>query len=122
MYCSKVFNLHISSLICRAFYTDVLGEYSEYVTKLIGYDKVLPMNTGVEGGDTACKLARKWGYKKKGIPTNEARIIFASENFWGRSLAAISASTDPQSFENYGPFMPGFSCVPYNDLVALEVT
>lgn len=104
----------------RAFYTDVLGEYSEYVTKLIGYDKVLPMNTGVEGGDTACKLARKWGYKKKGIPTNEARIIFASENFWGRSLAAISASTDPQSFENYGPFMPGFSCVPYNDLVALE--
>lgn len=104
----------------RAFYTDVLGEYSEYITRLIGYDKVLPMNTGVEGGDTACKLARKWGYTKKNIPTNEARIIFASENFWGRSLAAISASTDPLSFEGYGPFMPGFSCVPYDDLKALE--
>lgn len=104
----------------RAFYTDVLGEYSEYITKLFGYDKVLPMNTGVEGGDTACKLARKWGYMKKKIPTNEAKIIFASENFWGRSLAAISASTDPQSFEGYGPFMPGFSCVPYNDLKALD--
>lgn len=78
------------------------------------------MNTGVEGGDTACKLARKWGYQVKGIPKNEAKIIFASENFWGRSLAAISSSTDPLSFEDYGPFMPGFSCVPYNDLHALE--
>lgn len=78
------------------------------------------MNTGVEGGDTACKLARKWGYQVKGIPTNEAKIIFASDNFWGRSLAAISASTDPLSFEDYGPFMPGFSCVPYNDLHSLE--
>lgn len=104
----------------RAFFSDVFGEYSELVTKLFGYDKVLPMNTGVEADDTACKLARKWGYRKKRIPKNEAKMIFASENFWGRSLAAVSASTDPLSFEDYGPFMPGFQCVPYNDLVALE--
>ncbi|XP_060525939.1 ornithine aminotransferase, mitochondrial [Cylas formicarius] len=104
----------------RAFFNDVLGEYAEKVTKLFGYDKVLPMNTGVEADDTACKLARKWGYRKKNIPNNQAKIIFCSDNFWGRSLAAVSASTDPQSFEGYGPFMPGFSCVPFNDLQALE--
>ncbi|XP_066142019.1 ornithine aminotransferase, mitochondrial isoform X2 [Euwallacea fornicatus] len=104
----------------RAFFNDVFGEYAEKVTKLFGYDKVLPMNTGVEADDTACKLARKWGYRKKGIPKNEAKLIFCSDNFWGRSLAAVSASTDPTSFEDYGPFMPGFSCVPYNDLKALE--
>ncbi|CAG9766681.1 unnamed protein product [Ceutorhynchus assimilis] len=104
----------------RAFFNDVLGEYAEKVTKLFGYDKVLPMNTGVEADDTACKIARKWGYRKKNIPNNQAKIIFCSENFWGRSLAAVSASTDPSSFEGYGPFMPGFSCVPYNDLKALE--
>ncbi|XP_066251316.1 ornithine aminotransferase, mitochondrial [Euwallacea similis] len=104
----------------RAFFNDVLGEYAEKVTKLFGYDKVLPMNTGVEADDTACKLARKWGYRKKGIPKNEAKLVFCSDNFWGRSLAAVSASTDPTSFEGYGPFMPGFSCVPYNDLKALE--
>ncbi|CAH0552939.1 unnamed protein product [Brassicogethes aeneus] len=104
----------------RAFYSDTFGEYAEMITKLFGYDKLLPMNTGVEADDTACKISRKWGYYKKNIPKNEAKIIFASENFWGRSLAAISASTDPTSFEGYGPFMPGFSCVPYNDLKALE--
>lgn len=104
----------------RAFYSDVLGEYAEKLTKLFGYDRMLPMNTGVEADDTACKLARKWGYTKKGIAENSAQIIFCSENFWGRSLAAISASTDPLSFENYGPFMPGFSCVPYNNLQALD--
>lgn len=76
---------------------------------------------GVEADDTACKLARKWGYRKKGIPNNQAKLIFCSDNFWGRSLAAVSASTDPSSFEGYGPFMPGFSCVPFNDLKALEV-
>lgn len=76
---------------------------------------------GVEADETACKLARKWGYRVKKIPKNQAKIVFCSENFWGRSLAAISASTDPLSFEDYGPFMPGFSCVPYDDLVALEV-
>ncbi|KRT85186.1 hypothetical protein AMK59_46 [Oryctes borbonicus] len=106
--------------VSRAFYTDILGEYAEKVTKLFGYDKIVPMNTGVEADDTACKLSRKWGYRMKKIPKNHAKIIFCSENFWGRSLAAVSASTDPDAFEDYGPFMPGFSCVPYNDLVALE--
>lgn len=104
----------------RAFFSDVLGEYGQVVTKLFGYDKVLPMNTGVEAAETACKISRKWGYRKKKIPKNEAKIIFAADNFWGRSLAAVSASTDPLCFEEYGPFMPGFSCVPYNDLKALE--
>lgn len=80
------------------------------------------MPPGVEADDSSCKLARKWGYRKKNIPKNQAKIIFASENFWGRSLAAISASTDPLSFEGYGPFMPGFTCIPYNDLPALEVS
>merc|ERR1711936_1207882 len=85
-----------------------------------GYDKVLPMNTGVEGGETACKLARKWGYEVKGIPPNKARTIFVDGNFWGRTLAAISSSTDPSSFAGYGPYMPGFDIIPYNDLAALE--
>lgn len=77
--------------------------------------------SGVEACDSACKLARKWGYKNKKIPHNQAKLVFAEENFWGRSLAAVSASTDPSSFENYGPYMPGFQCIPYNDLIALEV-
>lgn len=98
----------------------MLGEYEEYITKLFGYEKVLPMNTGVEGGETACKLARRWGYDVKGIATNEAKIIFAEGNFWGRTMSAISSSTDPSSFARFGPFMPGFLTVPYNDLVALE--
>ncbi|XP_050507189.1 ornithine aminotransferase, mitochondrial [Diabrotica virgifera virgifera] len=104
----------------RAFFSDQLGEYAEVLTKLFGYDKVLPMNTGVEADDTACKLARKWGYRKKGIPKNQAKIIFGQDNFWGRSLAAVSASTDPTSYEDYGPFMPGFKIIPYDDLKALE--
>lgn len=104
----------------RAFFSDVLGEFAEVVTKLFGYDKILPMNTGVEADDTACKIARKWGYRKKNIPKDQAKIIFAEENFWGRSLAAVSASTDPTSFEDYGPFMPGFHIIPYDDLRALE--
>lgn len=108
------------SLTSRAFYNDVLGEYEEYITKLFGYDKVLPMNTGVEGGETACKLARRWGYDVKGVPKNEAVILFAENNFWGRTLAAISSSTDPESFGGFGPYMPGFEIVPYNDLPALE--
>ncbi|XP_066969637.1 ornithine aminotransferase, mitochondrial isoform X2 [Macrobrachium rosenbergii] len=107
-------------LTSRAFHNDVLGEYEEFATSLFGYDKLLPMNTGVEGGETACKLARKWGYMVKGIPKNEAKIIFAQNNFWGRTLAAVSSSSDPTAYENYGPFMPGFSLVPYNDLKALE--
>lgn len=110
----------ILTLTSRAFYSDVLGEYEEYITKLFGYEKVLPMNTGVEGGETALKLARRWGYDVKGIAANEAKIIFANGNFWGRTMSAISSSTDPTSFERFGPFMPGFLNVPYNDLAALE--
>jgi len=108
------------TLTSRAFYNDCLGEFEEYACKLFGYDRLLAMNTGVEGGETALKLARKWAYKVKGIPANQARIIFAENNFWGRTLAAVSSSSDPAAFSDYGPFMPGFSSVPYNDLVALE--
>ncbi|KAK0046473.1 ornithine aminotransferase mitochondrial [Biomphalaria pfeifferi] len=110
----------IVTLTSRAFYNTCLGEYEEYITKLFGYDKVLPMNTGVEGGETACKLSRKWGYKVKKIPENKARIIFVEGNFWGRTLAAVSSSTDPSSFKEYGPFMPGFSVVPYDNVESLE--
>jgi len=108
------------TLTSRAFYNDVLGKYEKYITTLFGYDKVLPMNTGVEGGETAIKLARKWGYLKKGIPENKAIIIFAKGNFWGRTLAAISSSDDPLSYKNYGPFMPGYDLIEYNDLNQLE--
>ena len=108
------------TLTSRAFHNDVLGQYEKYVTALFGYDKVLPMNTGVEGGETANKLARKWGYQKKGIEENKARIIFAKGNFWGRTLAAISSSDDPTSYEGFGPYMPGYDLIPYNNLDALE--
>ena len=108
------------TLTSRAFHNDILADYEEYITKLFGYDKVLPMNTGVEGGETANKLARKWGYLKKGIEENKARIIFAKGNFWGRTLAAISSSDDPSSYKGFGPYMPGYSLIPYNDLEALE--
>ena len=109
------------TLTSRAFYNNLLGEYEKYITAYFGYDKVLPMNTGVEGGETAIKLARRWGYAVKGIPENQAKIIFAEGNFWGRTLAAISSSTDPSSYKGFGPFMPGFGLVPYNDLAALEI-
>jgi len=112
----------ILTLTSRAFYSDVLGVYEEYVTKLFGYDKVLPMNTGVEGGETACKLARKWGYTVKQIPENQAKIVFVEGNFWGRTMAAISSSTDPSSYSGFGPFMPGYVIIPYNDLDALSKT
>jgi ornithine--oxo-acid transaminase len=108
------------TLTSRAFHNDILGEYEKYITAYFGYDKVLPMNTGVEGGETAIKLARRWGYTKKGIPENKARIIFAEHNFWGRTLAAISSSADPSSYKGFGPYMPGFDLVPYNNLAALE--
>jgi ornithine--oxo-acid transaminase len=108
------------TLTSRAFYNDQLGVYAEFVTQYFGFDRVLPMNTGVEGGETALKLARRWGYANKGIPENQAKIIFVEGNFWGRTMAAISSSTDPSSFKGFGPFMPGFEVVPYNDLVALE--
>jgi len=108
------------TLTSRAFHNNLLGEYEKYITHYFGYDKVLPMNTGVEGGETAIKLARRWGYAVKGIPENQAKILFAEGNFWGRTLAAISSSTDPSSYKGFGPYMPGFSIVPYNDLQALE--
>lgn len=108
------------TLTSRAFYNSELGPYEKYICNLFGYDKVLPMNTGVEGGETSNKLARKWGYLKKGIPENKARIIFAKGNFWGRTLAAISSSDDPLSYKDFGPFMPGYDLIPYNDLTALE--
>jgi ornithine--oxo-acid transaminase len=108
------------TLTSRAFHNNVLADYEEYITGLFGYDKVLPMNTGVEGGETANKLARKWGYMKKGIAEDKARIIFANGNFWGRTLAAISSSDDPLSYKGFGPYMPGYSLIPYNDLSALE--
>jgi len=110
----------VLTLTSRAFYNNILGTYEEYCCKLFGYDKLLPMNTGVEGGETANKLARKWGYEKKGIPENKARIIFAENNFWGRTLSAISSSTDPSSYTGFGPYMPGYDIVPYNDIPALE--
>ncbi|MDG1934729.1 MAG: ornithine--oxo-acid transaminase [Flavobacteriales bacterium] len=110
----------VLTLTSRAFHNNVLGEYEKYMTDLFGYDKVLPMNTGVEGGETANKLARKWGYNIKGIEDNKARIIFAKGNFWGRTLAAISSSDDPVSYEGFGPYMPGYDLIPYNNLELLE--
>jgi ornithine--oxo-acid transaminase len=108
------------TLTSRAFHNNLLGEYEKYITSYFGYDKVLPMNTGVEGGETAIKLARRWGYNVKGIPENQAKIVFAEGNFWGRTLAAISSSTDPSSYQGFGPYMPGFGLVPYDDLITLE--
>ncbi|GAB4368848.1 MAG: ornithine--oxo-acid transaminase [Calditrichia bacterium] len=108
------------TLTSRAFYNSVLGEYEKYITNLFGYDKVLPMNTGVEGGETAVKLARKWAYEVKGIPKYEAKIVFAEGNFWGRTLAAVSSSTDPECKEGFGPYMPGFEIIPYNNIDALK--
>lgn len=110
----------ICTLTSRAFHNDCLGEYEKFVTELFGYDKVLPMNTGVEGGESAVKLARRWGYQKKGIPENKARVVFCKENFWGRTLGAISSSTDPDCYTHFGPYMPGFDLVDYDDISALE--
>jgi len=108
------------ALTSRAFHNDALGKFEEYITGYFGFDKVLPMNSGVEGGETAVKLARKWAYEVKGVPANQAKVIFAKENFWGRTLAAVSSSTDPECSNNYGPYMPGFECVDYNDIDSLE--
>jgi ornithine--oxo-acid transaminase len=110
----------ILTLTSRAFYNNVLGEYEKYITELLGYDKVLPMNTGVEGGETAVKLARKWAYEVKGIKKYEAKIIVANENFHGRTMMAVSASTDPDCYEGFGPYVPGFEKIPYNNIAALE--
>ena len=108
------------TLTSRAFHNNVLGQYEKFITDFFDYDKVLPMNTGVEGGETAIKLARKWGYEVKKIPTDSAKIIFVEGNFWGRTLGAISSSTDPSSTNGFGPFMPGYEIIPYNNLDSLK--
>ncbi len=108
------------TLTSRAFHNNVLGQYEKFITDFFDYDKVLPMNTGVEGGETAIKLARKWGYQVKKIPTDSAKIIFVEGNFWGRTLGAISSSTDPSSTNGFGPFMPGYEIIPYNNLDSLK--
>jgi ornithine--oxo-acid transaminase len=108
------------TLTSRAFFNDVLGEYEQYICNYFGYDRVLPMNTGVEGGETAMKLARRWGYDVKGVPENQATMVFARNNFWGRTLAAISSSDDPDAKGGFGPLLPGYHSVPYNDVPALE--
>ena len=108
------------TLTSRAFHNNILGQYEKFITEFFGYDKVLPMNTGVEGGETAVKLARKWGYEVKKVPNNCAKIIFVEGNFWGRTLGAISSSTDSSSTNGFGPFMPGYEIIPYNDLDSLK--
>jgi len=108
------------TLTSRAFYNSVLGEYEQFVTDYFGYDKVLPMNTGAEGDETALKLCRKWAYKVKGIRENQAKIIVCEGNFHGRTITIVSMSTDPEARKDYGPFTPGFITIPYNDLPALE--
>jgi ornithine--oxo-acid transaminase len=107
------------TLTSRAFHNDQLGEYERFITEYFGYDKVLPMNTGVEAVETAIKLARRWGYEVKGIPENKAKIIACANNFHGRTSTVISFSTDPSSYNRFGPYMPGFRVIPYNDLEAL---
>ena len=109
------------TLTSRAFYNDALGEFAEYTTKLFGYDKLLPMNGGVEAAETAVKLARRWAYDVKGVPQDRATMVFARGNFWGRSIAAISASTDPESYGGFGPFVPGFETIDFDNLKQLEV-
>lgn len=111
---------HKLALTSRAFYNDVLGEWEEYVTRYFGYDKVLPMNTGAEGDETALKLCRKWAYLKKGVPDGKAKIIVCEGNFHGRTITIVSLSSDPEAYGDYGPFTPGFVKIPYNDIAALE--
>ena len=108
------------TLTSRAFHNNILGQYEKFIADFFEYDKVLPMNTGVEGGETAVKLARKWGYEVKKIPKDSAKIIFVEGNFWGRTLGAISSSTDPSSTNGFGPFMPGYEVIPYNNLESLR--
>lgn len=108
------------TLTSRAFHSDLLGEFAQYITEYFGYDKVLPMNTGVEAVETAIKLARRWGYEVKGIPSDQAKIIVCTQNFHGRTINVISFSSDPSARINYGPFVPGYEAIPFNDLHALE--
>ncbi len=109
------------ALTSRAFYNNILGEWEEFMTKLFGYDRVLPMNSGAEADETALKLCRKWAYKIKGIPRNEAKIVVCNGNFHGRTITIVSMSSDPDSYNDYGPFTPGFVNIPYNDIEALEM-
>lgn len=109
------------TLTSRAFHSELLSEYTQFITQFFGYDKVLPMNTGVEAVETAIKLCRRWGYDVKGIPANKAKILVCSDNFHGRTTTVISFSTDPSSYDRFGPFMPGFEVIPYNDLPALAI-
>lgn len=108
------------TLTSRAFYNDKLGQYEQFLTEYFNFDKVLPMNTGAEGVETAIKICRKWGYEKKGIPSNEAKIIVCGQNFHGRTTTIISFSSDPDAKGQFGPYTPGFITIPYNDLEALE--
>jgi len=108
------------TLTSRAFYNDVLGSYEKYITELFGYDKVLPINTGVEAVETAIKICRKWAYEIKGLPENQAQIVVCEGNFHGRTTTVISFSSDPVAHNNFGPYTPGFISIPYNDLNALE--
>ncbi len=108
------------TLTSRAFHSELLGEYAKYITDYFGYDKVLPMNTGVEAVETGIKLCRKWGYEVKGIEENKAVIIVCQGNFHGRTTTVISFSSDPAAKKNYGPYTPGFEMIPYNDIPALE--
>jgi ornithine--oxo-acid transaminase len=108
------------TLTSRAFHNNQLGVCEKYLCEYFGYEKALMMNSGVEGGETAIKLTRKWAYKVKGIEQNKAKVLFAEGNFWGRTIAAISSSTDPSSYNDYGPLLPGFEIIPYNNLQALE--
>ena len=107
------------TLTSRAFHSELLSEFTQFITSYFGYDKVLPMNTGVEAVETAIKLCRRWGYQVKGIPANKAKIIVCADNFHGRTSTVISFSTDPSSYDRFGPYMPGFEIIPYNDLPAL---
>jgi ornithine--oxo-acid transaminase len=109
------------SLCSRAFHHNLLGQYVEYMTRLLGYDRLLPMNTGVEAAESSVKLARRWAYDVKGVEENQAVMVFVEGNFWGRSIGAISSSTDPSARRGFGPFVPGYEVVPYNDLQALEI-
>lgn len=109
------------TLTSRAFHNNVLAEYAAYITQYFSYDKVLPMNTGVEAVETAIKLARRWGYEVKGIEKNKAKIIVCENNFHGRTSSVISFSTDPSSYTRFGPFMPGFIIIPFNDIPSLEI-
>ncbi len=110
----------ILTLTSRAFYSNILGTYEKFITEYFGYDKMLPMNTGAEGDETAIKLCRKWAYEKKGIPDNQAKIIVCENNFHGRTITIVSMSTDPVARKNFGPFTPGFITIPYNDIDALK--